>query len=1110
MTSRLPGSASGGDLGAAVVKSVLRLAGGGEFADVISDLTGLGRSSVERLAREAFEAIGGARDVEYVELGQADREWAEGVLIRTYQTLARRSDLALARESLVGPDSLAAWAFGAGLAPADRADLDRAVPDTRAYYQLISSSMAQVVSAWYRSDGDASRVASAVALGAILEANREILDRVTSIEEATVARESSQAATLELSLIAAGVIELAKAPDYYPAVFDNAGLARSLRVVELDENSFYQFEGRGLYWDGHLHGEEKQFTAELAAAGELVVLLGNPGSGKSTLAKGFVLDSLRQDRLALYCRLEDFADMCARGGNPAANAVRAFGQSIGLRVEHEAGTEMAAGWKASGGFPLIVLDGLDELATAEQYVSARMAAVALAREGHSVIITSRVAGYTTPWDAVGRHLAIKPLSDLARDQFANAWFDSTGSGAARQRYVTAAADASLSEVLASPLTLGFVCMVAHYERVPATPAAVFSRFVDHFLRAPWRDPGSQRIDPALVGRLKQRAGNVAWGMAHYGRHDRPVWVDIAELDNLQRATGDDSAYAIYAAGLLVPHGPVEPLGGTQQRVRWLHRALHENFVAKQLQFLAQTRDPAWSRSFIQASCQPAWRGALTQAYSLMGEGPELASLVDVFENEIRYGDTPNGHFAGVLTDAAQHEGSQDRRRRSAKMLCEENHWSWAAYVHESATAKILRVRLAADPFELDSDLIRTLYRSRIADVQSVLREALALGSPGEELRHINDWMSLEVCGHRERQQILSRLCSTKGYLTSYVRPLPEPARTEVVQGLALKLARIHDRPRLSLRRAYELWSRAVGSGWWDSEEPEEPEDPRLALAVVLGRMQDNMDYDLSRVRGRITEPLADLDAQFWALPLQEQGYSVQADSPDLLKATVCFKGTDAQLSLVRATITGESQELAVAVLNRVAGGQWAFTWSRAETLHWALAVLCERPSIDAILPLKRFREQENEFLLSAVIDANFLQYVTNAQPWHVLAERLMVSPSENRVLDGQILCTAASLGTSALYEQPKLPRERCVEVYLEGLRRIISAECHVSDFAQIWDLEDIDEEEGQILAREIRAIARGCPNSDVVARVLGLAETSITYSGMLVDHLEPLRLPKKD
>lgn len=158
-----------------MTKAALRLLGGPELADAIGDLTGLGRANVEMLAREASDALASTASMEFRELQAADREWSEGVLVRSYRQLAGDPGQSIVRESVVGPHNVSGRALEQ-MSPQDRIDFEKASQDVRGYLTSFSEAIAVQVCGWYESDAESNRVATTRALG-------ETLDRVRKLPE---------------------------------------------------------------------------------------------------------------------------------------------------------------------------------------------------------------------------------------------------------------------------------------------------------------------------------------------------------------------------------------------------------------------------------------------------------------------------------------------------------------------------------------------------------------------------------------------------------------------------------------------------------------------------------------------------------------------------------------------------------------------------------------------------------------------------------------------------------------------------------------------------------------------------------------------------------------
>lgn len=1119
MSTQLPGTPSRTDLGRGVTKAALRLVGAGALGDIIGDLTGLGRTSVQNLAQAALATLADVAEVEYRTLGDAEKRWAEAVLVRTYQSLAHRPDRAMVRESIVGPERLASLAFGVGMSAPDRRDLDTASEDARTYYQLVSHAMARLVSDFYRTDPVASQMAVALTVGSVLEAVRDVLAR---LDRSQVYSESPTDDSLEVTatrLHKYAITNLSRVPAYYPPVFDTSWLAAQLDVIELGDENFYGFKSQGLYWDGHLHGPRRTLSVGEINPGEITVVLGNPGSGKSTLAKGLVLNGLAERDSAVYCRLEDFSRACtATPDAPDVAAVIAYARAVGFQVNLEAARRLVRTWATSSQPPLIVLDGLDELATASDYSAAQAGAARLAALGHPVLITSRVAGYTSPWPEASRHLAVPPLEPETHTKFKEAWMRSTGDQVAKTRFEEAVATGQLGSALSSPLILGFICMVAHHGHVPATEGAIFNRFTDHFLRGPWRAPSVQRVDPAQIAHLKAQAEEAAWAMARFNRRGQAVWLDSTNLDVLYDVIGDLDAYAAYASGLLIAHGPIEPMGGTQQSIRWLHRALHENFVARRLQRMIEADDPQWAGLVMQASFRATWNGALRQTWMLLSEGSALEAVVNYLCSWVQRSDTPRGHFAELLFMAAKHSSSQATRNQAALTLMQSGRWNWALPLAPDLVVGELWRRIENGERGFLDLSWSDIYVSLAQESDDLLDLAWRreCSDPNSDLAIIFYWRNLQRGARESREAALDQLCNSSalGWL-GFLRPLEEPARSEILNSLEKRLTHTHpfDKDRLSLDRAYALW--CVVTGDQHNLSGALPHGLRLRSAVLLGRWRDNNYGPIRDISGLIdghslrrlvTDPIVDDDVDPWGLLLHKEGYAFPLQDRDCL--TFHLKQVhefpfDSMQDIEDFHPTDESQDFALAIVNMYASTQVPFTWNRAETLSWALTLLARQPALTAIVPLSRLRAGVGGEI-AAVQDSNRVQWTLNRQPWNLLAESVLTKPTGDEAWDAVVLTAAVNLATSEYENFFDLSPLKIVQYLTEGLRRWVSAGgSGVYEFYTLEFPEVVPHDKLKQIVEHVTALA-AAHGPQVALELLRKVENGLANAGRLEQFHEQL------
>lgn len=1100
------------------LKSTLSLIGQGHLSELIATLTGLKKGTIETLSRKAIKIISRQITTEFTQLSSSDKKWAEMLLVHNYTQLAQQRDQEFILHCMAGPSSLASWVFGVGMDYGDQQELKASSEATREYYRLLSLTMAELIYSWYSSNKNAAQKATLLSLSTLLSSVDAISDHIKHTHATPPPQEISSNDHDINAIISAGLRELAKPPDYYPKNFDNNVLASNLNIVELNEDSFFQFEGTGLYWDGRFYGEGLKPTLDLVSSSNLSVILGNPGSGKTTLLKHLALRALETGTLALYCRLEDFEHTCSEiTKSPILAALLTSANSIGVDLEISKAKDIEKVLNADHSQAVVLLDGLDELATAEQYSSARRAALELSREGYKVVIASRVSGYSNPWNAVNKHYAIKPLSEQAQNNFVETWFHHTKSNIAKKRYEEATHKDGISGVLSNPLTLGFVCMLAHYEQVPSTAASIFDRFIDHFLRAPWKSPHSQIIDVCQISKLKQDAENVAWAMANYGT--KSSWADIADLDHLQRSTKDSSGYLVYATGLLIPHGSIEPLGGTHQKVRWLHRSLHENFVAQRLRNLIELQHNSCWKIFLSATCHSSWKGAVYQTFSLLNESGNLSIVIDYLTNKIMESDTPEGHLVDVLSEAALHSSSQELREQVVKTLLQIEMWCRAAQIDSSTTAKEVRNSISAGRRQFDNGLWRVLYLSSSSESIYTLLYAYRMGCLDLELKWLVNWIGLSSFSSQERECCLDYLCTCadeNDVAACYysVEPLSTTTLLLVLASISARLNLRTRSSRLSLSRAYRLISSATLNR--NLSIPSSFYDGRLRTAIELGDIAGGRLAN-NAVRQHEFGTLVDEDLLRFGSELINAGATPRVENLQLLKALPILSWRDFHSSfpIDKLHITSVSQKLAIEVLELASSGKWDFSWNRAELVYWSLEVLLQRPAVESIKSLIDFRLKELTGECSkfhSVIDSNFITDVFNSQPWHILARKILKLSSGSFYFDALVLSISALLSRSKFNARSRLKicctlsNAETLECYLESLERLKMLGTRVTESMAetITCYFPLYRDEIDPILEKASSIVSHIPKE--ASRKLFISiEQAISESEHLADYLETLR-----
>ncbi|KJL23706.1 hypothetical protein [Microbacterium foliorum] len=170
MPEELPGKLSP-SIPVALTKVALRLIGASDLADAIGDLTGLGRTSIDSLVRTAKTQIADRASAEFTAVGDADREWAESMLSRTYVRLAADPARPVMSESLIGAEAVARLA-GAATSVEDLRVLDSSSDDVQAYVTAVSEAIAYLISQWYSTNEEPNRAAMSQVAGETLQTVR--------------------------------------------------------------------------------------------------------------------------------------------------------------------------------------------------------------------------------------------------------------------------------------------------------------------------------------------------------------------------------------------------------------------------------------------------------------------------------------------------------------------------------------------------------------------------------------------------------------------------------------------------------------------------------------------------------------------------------------------------------------------------------------------------------------------------------------------------------------------------------------------------------------------------------------------------------------------------
>lgn len=181
MRSALPGKKTSPNTAVGLTKVALRLFGLPELANAISDLTGLGNTTMQSMVRTAENELANRTSAEFNAVTTSDREWVESLLTRTYTKLAAEPARQVMSEGLIGPKAVARLAHEAMTAD-DRRDFDAASDDARAYLTALSESIAYLISEWYSTSPEPNRAAMSQATGESLQTLRSIPNLIEALK----------------------------------------------------------------------------------------------------------------------------------------------------------------------------------------------------------------------------------------------------------------------------------------------------------------------------------------------------------------------------------------------------------------------------------------------------------------------------------------------------------------------------------------------------------------------------------------------------------------------------------------------------------------------------------------------------------------------------------------------------------------------------------------------------------------------------------------------------------------------------------------------------------------------------------------------------------------
>lgn len=962
---------------------------------------------------------------------------------------------------------------------------------------------------------------------------RETQALIAEIHAATVAQ-SSRDWPASYTIAA-----LNRTAEYYPEGFSNRELAKDLLVTRVDDTMFASSGHEDLYWAGRVYGEPERLENVLRGSA-VTVLLGNPGSGKSTLAKDLVVQAVDGGTIAAFARLADVAPFLASkppltGERDALAAIsHAMTQAVSAPVNPDILLEAARGSRqaGTGERTLVVLDGLDEVPSAAGQAAVKQLVNLLTDCGYRLVITSRIAGYSTPLSGA-THLAVLPIADTVAARTADRWFVLSGSAAARDRYQRTVRQADLSELTSNPLMLGFMCFVAHHEEVPSDQASVFDRFVDHFLRRKWHAREHWIDDDAQVARSHRAAATVAWAMAMHKQNEiQLLWKDSEVLETLEDWTNSpDVAYEVYLTGLLIPHGLREsPFSRRFQRVRWMHRSIHEYFAATVLARSVEGRAKDWWKTFQAAALHPSWSATIHQTCQLLGDGPVLHGLLDALQGAIEERDTPDHALTGTLALVAKYCSCPHLRSNLAKFLADGRSWQHAFILDFHVTTE-LAVE-AANRGDAVKQIASALHWRRI--VPLAIDQVEKLVDAGVLNLDISEdalavWDARLSSDIRKWWPDALAFAETQGRL-SVAHGLPE-LEPEILAEVADNLVK-HFNGGSSSISGTEI-------AFLDEKllrEVSRREDlpPRLKVGLDIKALYGQEEPDFSALAsGMLGDqhpqdviawgPLLELHTE-WKPANEQQKRLVSVGRAAHYLSNVCGSEKRGGWKIETGEdLTIQSLSAAEAIINGFRDDE-EYSSAAIESLLWALSVLVAIPSsrvYDRLLDWYRGqgpRVSRAEFGKSSLpLDSSDFVAIINAQDWRTLTASAFQDISQGKRLAraGGILCQAASIWTAPATRRIRpvdyhpVSSIRAAEMWLEGLQaQLLDGKGPYSPPDMLKFLpEGLPEDLLIRLAHDVVNLTSGFSVPVAIAARVG-AERALAASGALAYFYEEIALPR--
>lgn len=806
---------------------------------------------------------------------------------------------------------------------------------------------------------------------------------------------------------------LTRLPNGYPPHLRSLRMAEQLRVLKIDDLEELT-KGDGLYSSRTPHGASADGLSTLGGA-RVVVVLGNPGGGKTTLLAAYCVNYIRDGAgLALFVRLDDLGRIAEARREASTTGALSLNDAVVSVIE------AWDNWRQEPSTPrtreflserlvrdkdmVIAFDGLDEVALEDHRLSAVREILHLLESScrARLIVASRVTAYISPFETANEYFVdtLNPgqLGDFVLDWFSQRSQDDPGRNAALQ----AVKDEHIGWLAKTPVVAGIVCYVAEEGAIESTLFGLYRQYLNRYFKRAWRPRLEQRSSLAEIDAARATAQRLAWAMSGVdstglGPH---VWLDTTSLNALRAKTnvGAEKLLELYQRdGVLVSFGRAKDSDPMSQKVRWMHRTIHEHLAGRQLaEQLAQESDSGLS-FLTQAALRPEWEVALDHLAGGLEELGILEPTVDALWTMSAEHDTPSKHLFRVGIQLLITGKSAHRQGEMVEFLIRHHEWHLLAKVKPAALLEALE---------------QASERGRSATEISSLKQALAYVDLPEV-----DWRVVEVS-----RKVSRELDLRIGWLDDNLAWKIDPRRMfeEVLD--RFDQGPYHHFPDDALLSPEDLSRLAklikeqlkrgnargfLNTGWWlVRKHPSVLQEVKPVAQSLLGdafvtervqawREELPVDWDAVGAEGlrhlfAATTPWGPFDVGW---DLADRGLPAPPIVDDWAAAAYGLRQvewTEEGVKKAHARLVGEGMSFDAQLFTDIEGqGSWSAT-PAALRRTLALMVFCaNEPTVDRLQVLLKWSQSSDPSNYNSNhihLDASWFASFLNFLPWHLLVE----------------------------------------------------------------------------------------------------------------------------